>query len=95
MRGAVRRPAFVGVIALIVTTSLLAVGYAIAPNHESIYRNDVIGYSVTIPLAGINSTWLRRARWRMRSILSSPEPRSSPTLRLRGRTISRSRRMRR
>ncbi len=49
MRGAPRRPALVGGIALLVTISVLAVGYVIAPNHTSTYRNDVIGYSLTVP----------------------------------------------
>lgn len=49
MRGAPLRPALAGAIALVVTISVLTVGYVIAPNNGSTYRNDVIGYSLTIP----------------------------------------------
>ena len=49
MRGALQRPALAGGITLLVTISILTVGYVVAPNREATYRNDVIGYSLTIP----------------------------------------------
>lgn len=49
MRGTLQQPAVAGGAALILAVSVLAVGYVIAPNHGSTYRNDVIGYSLALP----------------------------------------------